>query len=393
MAYLVTNKKTITIDNEYPGDPGRTDFKMLGGYTSFSDYQSVLNYIIVLKIREYAKRYFNIIEVGYEGDFYFVEENLPETETDDIRIIKYLVNLYNEEIEVDSYDAFIQLPIWKVVFGFENDERLLEINESHQLMGDWGEDPKHLSQINVKTLELTTEEDCSDLVEKALGYRIVDDNEFLEYVDYEEIYEKVIIEDSLESLNDMRFFFFSLTKQLILKLKESGIPYPIEEEKELDTLRIDIQCSEIDHEVWGKREFFDIHDGYPFLKIAEAHGIDINQCASKATRLAIERRNERYDSVIKRYRNKRISTTGILSHRSKVYKLEEIVDYLNRVGATYVQDVDTSDLLIVGEKAGRKKEKALELNIEIMKFKAFIQDVEILVKAIKKDPDIKLGSA
>ena len=97
--------------------------------------------------------------------------------------------------------------------------------------------------------------------------------------------------------------------------------------------------------------------------------------------------------MIKRYRNKRISTTGILSHRSKVYKLEEIVDYLNRVGATYVQDVDTSDLLIVGEKAGRKKEKALELNIEIMKFKAFIQDVEILVKAIKKDPDIKLGSA
>ena len=377
-----TNKSRYVIDNEYLGDPGWPIFSILGGYSELSNYKSVLNYLILVKLRELAKENeFKLLEIDASGGYYFLKENFPNHPSDLELSIKKLVDYDDSLDDIGSYEEFCKLSIWTELFNFSEDEKILEIVESTRWdAGEPETEADHISTIDVITLENTSYEDYSSAIEYFLEsdwlprWSNLDEHTDIDYLE--------ILESDLE---EYRLFYMQLMLSFDRTLNAYEIQHEAVEDK-LKEIKVEIDYKNIDPEnIAHFDDYFTL--GNPMLELAVENDLDIDEIVNQATQMYLDVKRNQAQEKMSKYSGKLISVTGIFKKNAYLdmnYSVDEIATLISDVGGEFTSSLEDSDLLIVGKKAGKKLEKAMQLGKTTISSENFLDEIDAYKTVMNK---------
>lgn len=365
------------------------------GDNSLDSYESLCLYLLESIIKEYAlnSEYSNLFEIsnGYIGDIYFEENEFPENPTEEQEKIKKIVDLYNnidENFEgISTYDEFMNNENLKFILNLKDNEKIIDIIETLENSGDWGNDPTTKSKINVKNLEISGYTDYSGIIDSYL-----DSEDYLwlkleEYVDLNEmISEYINITYSIETIYEIRFFVINIAKLLLknVVINDGEIK---KYNDFLNSFKIFIDEDSID----PYNETTSIHnEDYlttlfeymePIVEKAIIENIDFEDIAEQSMFLTKEYRKDRVNSIVEKYKGG-VSFVGIFYDNRHLdnfsYSFESVLSILKKYNLNFVDDLESAKTLILGDKAGKKLERAKSLNMLIIPFNDFLNDIDIL---------------
>jgi antitoxin component YwqK of YwqJK toxin-antitoxin module len=287
---IKTNCRTIKIDNDFPGDPGWSSFERLGGRETFRDYSEVIHYIILVKLREFAKEYYKILDVELLGGYYFSASNFPSNPKEEEKLIKYLVDLDKSLEMISTYEEFIKHPIWKTIFGFSDKEMIEQIVESHELSDSIFDYPRNYTTVNLDNLEISVEEDYSSVIqshyESAYLWEDINDEGLIDEI-------RDSVSGYLGALHAIRFYYCEIIRELNEVIYIDNEEMHTQISKQLNDITIEITCWDLSpyliNDAW--EEIFNL--GNPLLLKAEELGIEMKEIMNRAYEKTIDRQSSK----------------------------------------------------------------------------------------------------